>query len=254
MKSLRDGWQRVCSFENLLLAYRKASRGKRWRHSVLAFELQREKHLLELRDALRDGTYQPGPHRTFTITRPKARLIAAAPFRDRVVQHALCNVIQPFFEKSFIAHTYGCILGRGTHRAVDRYTELARTHRYVLKLDIKRFFPSIDHRILFGLLCHRIVEAPLRWLIETILNEGEGASEPVLFYLPGDTLFSPLERTRGLPIGNLTSQFWANLYLDGLDHFVTETLCCGAYIRYSGNGNNNTRNNVNNNIGFRCCS
>jgi retron-type reverse transcriptase len=116
MKSLRHAWERICSFENLLVAYEKARRGERDRESVQRFELERESNLLGLRRRLLEGGYVPGPHRTFVITTPKPRLIAAAPFEDRVVQHALCNVVQPFLESSFVADTYACILGRGTHR------------------------------------------------------------------------------------------------------------------------------------------
>jgi retron-type reverse transcriptase len=184
MKTLRHAWEDICKFDNLLLAYRKAARHKRWRYSVLAFEQRRERNLLMLRDSLRRQTYRPGAHRTFTITRPKPRLIAAAPFADRVVQHALCNVTEPLFESSFIAHTYACIKGRGTHRAVDRYSALARRYPYVLKLDVQRFFPSIDHQILYGLLARRLPEEPVRWLVNALLAGGESACEPVVCYLP----------------------------------------------------------------------
>ncbi len=232
MKSLRHAWERICSFENLLLAYRRARRGKSSSPCVQRFEIERETQILRIQRSLRDGTYEPGPHRTFTIREPKARLIAAAPFADRVVQHALCAVIQPFLEHSFIDGTYACIAGRGTHRAVDRYTYFARRHRYALKMDVKRFFPSVDIDILFALLARRLPEPQVRHLVRKILTSGRAACEPVVSYLPGDTLFTPQEHLRGLPIGNLTSQLWANVYLDGLDHFVVEQLRCGAYLRY----------------------
>ena len=148
------------------------------------------------------------------------------------MQHALCAVTQPFLERSFIADTYACIEKRGTHRAVDRYTYFARRYRYVLKMDVKRFFPSIDHEIMFGLLARRLPEPPVQHLIRLIIDSGASACERVVQYLPGDTLFTPHERARGLPIGNLTSQLWANVYLDGLDHFVCEALRCSAYVRY----------------------
>jgi hypothetical protein len=116
MRSLRHAWDRICSFENMLEAYRKARRGKQDRAAVQRFELERERNVLGLCRALRQGSYRPGVHTTFTILEPKRRLVAAAPFEDRVVQHALCNVAQPFLESSFIADTYACIAGRGTHR------------------------------------------------------------------------------------------------------------------------------------------
>jgi RNA-directed DNA polymerase len=220
MKSLRHAWDKICSFENLLEAYRRARKGKSACACVQRFELDRETNLIRLQRSLRDGTYRPGGYRTFTIHEPKERLIAAAPFRDRVVQHALCAVTQPFLERSFIADTYACIEKRGTHRAVDRYTYFARRYRYVLKMDVKRFFPSIDHEIMFGLLARRLPEPPVQHLIRLIIDCGASACERVVQYLPGDTLFTPHERARGLPIGKLTSQLWANVYLDGLEHFV----------------------------------
>jgi len=213
MRSLRHAWERICSFENLLQGYERARKGKRNRMAVQRFELERERNLLALRGALLDGSYRPGPHRTFRIDFPKPRLIAAAPFHDRVVQHALCAVIQPLFERSFIVDTYACIASRGTHRAVDRYTAFARRFPFVLKMDVRRFFPSIDHAILMGILFRRLPEPEVRRLIALILHTGMAAAEPVCFHMPGDALLTPAERPHGLPIGNLTSQLWANVWV-----------------------------------------
>lgn len=164
---------------------------------------------------------------------PKRRLISAAPFRDRVVHHALCNVIEPLFEARFHPHSYANRVGKGTHRAIDQLQHYARRYPYVLRLDIVQHFPSLDHAILKTELFWLIQDEQLRWLITLILGSGEGilAEEYEIVYFPGDSLFAAL-RPRGLPIGNLTSQFWSNCYLNPLDWFVTRQLGCRAYLRY----------------------
>jgi hypothetical protein len=164
---------------------------------------------------------------------PKQRLVSAAPFRDRVVHHALCNVIEPLFERQFIPDSYANRIGKGTHRAIDRLQSFARRYRYALRVDVVKHFPSIDHAVLFDLLKETIQDEAVQWLIERILNSGAGvlADEYEMVYFPGDDLFA-IARPRGLPIGNLTSQFWSNVYLTPLDWFVTRELGCPAYLRY----------------------
>lgn len=139
-------YAQLCSWDNLLLAYQKASRGKRGHPNVAAFEHRLEDNLLALQQELRDRTYTPGRYASFYIHEPKRRLISAAPFRDRVVHHALCNRIEPIFERSFIADSYANRLGKGTHRALDRCQHFARRYRYVLQCDVQQFFPAIDHK------------------------------------------------------------------------------------------------------------
>jgi len=233
MKTYKHLYPRIHEFENLHRAYRDARRGKRHKESVAAFEFDLEDNLLALQAELETKTYRPGPYHHFYITEPKRRKISAAPFRDRVVHHALCNVIEPIFETRFIHDSYACRVGKGTHRALNRCTEFAQEYRYVLKCDIQRFFPSIDHRVLRGLLARYIADPQVMCLIDLILNSGQGvlADEYAMRWFPGDDLFAVL-RPRGLPIGNLTSQFWANLYLNELDQFVKRVLCCRAYVRY----------------------
>jgi retron-type reverse transcriptase len=152
-----------------------------------------------------------------------------------VVHHALCNLIVPIWEARFIHNSFACRVGKGTHAALDRAQHYARRYRYVLQGDIVQFFPSIDHAILRGLLARRIADERTMSLIDLILASGAGVleSEYTPQYFPDDTLLAPLERSRGLPIGNLTSQFWANVYLHELDTFVTQTLRQGAYVRYA---------------------
>jgi RNA-directed DNA polymerase len=143
MKRLGGVWQQLVSFENLLLAYRKARRGKSRRPSVAGFECNLEKELLQLQRELQSGEYLPGDYRLFTLYERKPRQISAAPFRDRVVHHAIMNVIEPRIDSSFIDDSYACRHGKGTHAAVDKYQQWAHRYRYVLKMDIARYFPKI---------------------------------------------------------------------------------------------------------------
>jgi retron-type reverse transcriptase len=157
-------------------------------------------------------------------------LISAAPYCDRVVHHAICNVIEPVFEPSFIFDSYANRTGKGTHRAILRYQEFARKNTYVLKADIKKYFPSIDHEILKSAIRKKIGCPKTLKLIDQIIDNSN-PQEPVFDYFPGDDLFS-LTRKKGIPIGNLTSQFFANIYLNAFDHYVKEQMGCKFYIRY----------------------
>ena len=226
-------WPQITSFENLLLAFRKAAKGKRSKPGVAAFEYDLEPNLFTLQAELRDGRYHPGSYVNFTIHEPKRRLISAAPFRDRVVHHALVNIIEPLYERKFIHDSYANRKGKGTHKALDRCTYFLRRYRYVLPLDVRQFFPSIDHAILLETLSRTIGDESSLNLCATILAAGASvqAAEYDMAYFPGDDLFA-IARPRGLPIGNLTSQFWANVYLNHLDHFIKRRLKCKAYIRY----------------------
>ncbi len=224
-------WSGLTSFENLYLAARKASRGKRRRPNVVLFHFDLERQLLRLQTQLRAGTYVPWAYREFRIQEPKPRLISAAPYRDRVVHHALCNVLEPIFERGFIHDSYACRAGKGTHAALDRFTQFARCYAYALKCDVSSFFPSIDHSWLKDLVRRKIKDPDVLWLVETFIDHSN-PQEPVYEYYPGDDLLTPLERRRGLPIGNQTSQFFANVYLDPLDHFVKERLGVRGYCRY----------------------
>ena len=223
----------IHTWENLYRAYRKAARGKRSRGPAAAFEFRLEDNLVRLQDELANDGYRPGEYVNFTIHEPKRRLISAAPFRDRVVHHALCNVIEPAFERSFIEHSYANRVGKGTHRALDQTQSWMRRYPYVLQCDLRQFFPSIDHRLLQRTLNRHIQDAQIRRLIALILTSGQGvlSEEYEMVYFPDDDLFAAA-RPRGLPIGNLTSQFWANCYMNPFDHFVTRELGCRAYLRF----------------------
>jgi len=140
-------------------------------------------------------------------------------------------VIEPIFDRSFLYDSYACRKGKGTHAAVERASSYARRFRYVLKCDVEKYFPSIDHAILLDLIAKRIWDEGALWLTRTIL-EGSNPQPDALRYFPGDDLFAPFERRRGIPIGNQTSQFFANIYLDKLDHYAKETLRVPGYVRY----------------------
>jgi retron-type reverse transcriptase len=231
--SHRQAFARIVAWDNLLVAYRNAARGKRGLGSAARFEHQLADHLVELQEDLQSHCYRPGAYLHFLIHTPKQRKISAAPFRDRVVHHALCNVIEPWFERRFIHDSYANRRGKGTHRAVDRLQQYARRYRYVLRVDIVKHFPSIDHAILHDILAQTIHDDTVMWLVDTIIASGVGVldDEYTMAWFPGDDLLAAI-RPRGLPIGNLTSQFWSNCYLNPLDHFVKRELRCTAYLRY----------------------
>ncbi|ESA36595.1 rna-directed dna polymerase [Leptolyngbya sp. Heron Island J] len=158
-------------------------------------------------------------------------MISAAPYRDRVVHHALCTVICPLFERSFIADSYANRVGFGTHRALAKFIKFSRSSRYVLQCDIRKYFPSIDLEILKTLIRRKIKCKDTLRLVDAIID-GSNEQETVINYFSGDTLITPAMRRRGLPIGNLTSQFFANVYLNGFDHFIKENLHVKRYVRY----------------------
>lgn len=231
MKTYKHLYPQLCAFENLYAAFLRARRGKRSRPDVAAFEDSLEVELPALQAELLDESCAPGPYRHFVIYEGKPRRISAAPFRDRVVHHALCNVIEPIWEARFIHDSYACRVGRGMHAALDRCTHFSRRYPYVLQCDVVQFFPNVDHEILRGLLARRIADEQVLRLCDRIIASGAGIHAPEPYWFPGDDLLS-VARPRGLPIGNQTSQFWANVYLHELDQFVKQTLQCPAYLRY----------------------
>ena len=240
-----DLHEQLWDWDNLLLAYENAARGKRGKADVARFEYGLMDELIALQGELRSRTYRPGSYHSFYIHEPKRRLISAAAFRDRVVHHALCNVTVPYFERRFIADSYANRPRKGTHRALDRCQQFARRFRYVLQCDVEQYFPAIDHALLRQALMRllpRQAEADLGWLIDRIIASGQGVQAEAyeMRYFPGDDLFAS-QRPRGLPIGNLTSQWWANAYLNDFDHFVKRDAStraqeaqqgCRGYVRY----------------------
>ena len=218
MKRQSDLFARVYDFANLELAYRKASKCKRYHSEILNFSATREESLIDIQNHLIWKTYRQGSYRFFTVTEPKRREIAALPFRDRVVHHALNNILEPILDKRFYYHSYACRKGKGLHEASAtlqkwiRHNSYGGQKVYVLKCDIKSYFNSIDHNVLKAALRRVIKDEGVLWLTDVIIDStGTDA---------------------GIPIGNLSSQLFANFYLDALDKFVKEEIRALYYIRY----------------------
>lgn len=231
MKRVGNIFESVCSFDNLLMAAQRAQRAKRYRPEVLRFNLRLEDNLVELGRELRESRYRPAGHRHFRVYEPKERWISATPYRDRVVHHAVCNIIEPVLDRGMIYDCWANRRGKGSHRAVLRYQQFADRYRFTLKMDIRKYFPAIDHEILKGQLRRSFKDGRLLELLDRIIDDGTNP-EPFVQTFPGDDLFTPLNRRRGLPIGNLTSQLFANVYLADFDHWAKEHLGVSAYLRF----------------------
>jgi len=230
MKRIGGLWEKIVSFDNLYQAYRKARLGKASSAEVAKFALHLEANLFALQRRLQDQSYRPGAYRQFQIYDRKPRTISAAPFRDRVVHHALMRQVEPLLDRRFIFDSYACRQGKGVHGAVDRYQAWSRRYAYALQVDVQRYFPSVDHRLLKAKL-HRLIKDPLvLWLFEVIVDSGSSPFQVAAF--GGDDLVDLMQRRTGLPIGNLTSQFLGNLYLNDLDHYLKEVCGVKAYLRY----------------------
>jgi RNA-directed DNA polymerase len=231
MKRVGGLWDELSSFSNLLGAAEAAAAGKRRRLDVASFLMELEPNLCTLRRELLEGSYRPGEYRSFEILYPKRRQISAAPFRDRVVHHALTRMLEPVFESRFSPYSFACRRGYGVHAALRLARDSVKRYRYVLKCDVRKYFASIDHEILKAKLA-RVVKCRKTLELAGTIIDGSNTQEELLFYFAGDDLFTPQERRRGLPLGNQTSQFFANLYLNGLDHAVRKGLAPGNYARY----------------------
>ncbi len=228
MNRYKNLFEKICSFENLHLAYLKARKCKRYRNNVLQFSYNLERNLLILQSKLLNQSYQHGSYCSFVICDSKKRQIKAPPFPDRVVHHALCNIIEPLFDKSFIYDSFACRKSKGTHKGIKRLEKFLKSLNinlqkkeysdfssiYCLKCDISKYFDSIDQKILFGLLKKRISEVRSLQLIKIIIESNNK------------------ETGTGIPIGNLTSQLFANIYLNELDQFIKHKLRIKYYIRY----------------------
>ncbi len=232
MKSYSNLYDKLCSSENLRAAFRKARKGKSKKWYIREFETDLKNNLLKLRKELVELAYEPRPLKIFVIRDPKTRVISASNFRDRVVHHAVCNIIEPIFDRTFICDSYANRRGKGTHAALRRFDsfkrkvaqngKLVRSAKdnnmvvgYFLKADIRHYFDSVDHDVLMGIIRNRIYDEKVLTLIRKILNNHTSK-------IPG----------KGMPIGNLTSQFFANLYLNELDYFVKHRLKAKYYMRY----------------------
>ena len=233
------------TLEQLAVAYFDCRRSKRNTPSALVFEQHLERNLIELHDELQDGSYKPGRSICFVVTRPKAREVWAADFRDRVVHHLLYNKISPRFYASFIKDTCACIPGRGTMYAAKRLEAKIRSvtqnwarPAFYLKCDLANFFVAIDKDVLRGQIAARVSEPWWLRLAETILFHDprenyqlRGAPE-LLARVPAHKRLVNQPAHLGLPIGNLSSQFFANIYLDALDQHAKHKIGARHYIRY----------------------
>lgn len=237
----RDG---VFSFINLLKSYYQCRENKRRTKTAAIFEIHFEKELIALEKELTNKTYQPGPHTCFVITDPKPREVWAADFRDRIVHHLLVDFLEPIFETKFIFHSYACRKEKGGHKAIKYLQKSIRQFQstsqlpFYLQTDIQSFFISIDKQILFNQIKQHCHHPEILWLAEKIIFQNPVDN----FIIHGDkTLFQKIPSHKslfyapvgkGLPIGNLTSQFFANVYLNDLDQFIKHTLKCRHYFRY----------------------
>lgn len=214
MKRVNNLYDGIAERENLRVAFWKAQRGKRHRPEVQAFRSDLDRRLRELREALLSEAVPVGDYHYFRVRDPKERRICAASFSERVLHHGILNLCEPVFERFAIGDTYACRPGKGTHRAVQRAQVFAKRVPFVLKMDIARYFDSVDHGVLLGLLERLFKDRRLLSLMERIIRSYETRAG------------------KGLPIGNLTSQHFANYYLGALDHYLKEVLRIRGYLRY----------------------
>ena len=232
IKKLSNIWQEILDWKNLLLAYRKARRGKRHQAEIQNFTFNLEYELATIRKALQQHSYVPGDFRQFLVCDNKRRMISAAPFRDRVVQHAVMNKVEPELDRLFISDSYASRKNKGVHTAVRRYRHWANYYNYALKIDICRYFDSIDHQLLKQKLERIITDPDVLWLFKVIIDSSPKPLNPSVFVATNDDLVDLATRKTGLPLGNLTSQFFGNVYLNALDYFVKQELKIPAYLRY----------------------
>ena len=207
-------FEQIIAYQNLRLAWLKAIRGKRKNSSVLLFNRNVDINLERIKARLGADNPGWGDYQSFIITDPKIRTITAASFPERVMHHALMNILSPLFERKYIYHSYACRKGKGTHAAVLHTFHAVKAGGYFLKLDVRKYFDSIDHAVLKSLLSDFIKDKKIMRILSLLIDS--------YHTLPG----------KGIPIGNLTSQSFANLYLTGLDHYILEHVKPTGYIRY----------------------
>lgn len=206
-------FQKIVKTENIHRAYCKARKGKRWQRKVQGFEKNLEDNIENIRQSLISKTYTTSEYRTKMIHEPKKREIFILPFApDRIVQHALMNIIEPIWDSMMIHNNYACRVGKGIHAGSKKTMEYVRKNDYCLKCDVSKFYPSVDHAILYRILQKKLKCADTLWLIKNII-----------YSYPGG---------KNVPIGNYTSQWFGNMYLNELDMYIKHELRCKNYIRY----------------------
>ena len=213
MKRINNLFEKVVTKDNLFLAYQKARKGKSGQYGVRIFEKNVERNIDQIYDKLISGTYRTSEYSIFRIYEPKEREIFRLPFKDRIIHHAIMNILEPIWVSVFISHSYSCIKGKGIHsvlKAIKHDLNDVENSQYCLKLDIKKFYPSIDHDILKSIIRKKIKDTRLLKLLDEIIDSVEG-----------------------VPIGNYLSQFFANLYLSYFDHYLKEEKKVKYYYRYA---------------------
>lgn len=221
---MTDAYTNLISIENIFQAWSEFQKGKRKKCDVMLFERNLEDNLFDLYKKLKNKTYKHGSYTDFYVTDPKRRHIHKAEVEDRIVHHMLYKYLYELFDKTFIFDSYSCRINKGTHKAVKRLEKYARIvsrnytiNCWTLKLDIKKFFASVDHKILKDLIEKKVTDKNILWLLEEVIN-----SFPLRF-----------RPSCGIPLGNLTSQIFANIYLNELDQFIKHDLMIRYYLRYA---------------------
>jgi len=217
-------YEKIISIDNLLDSWREFLRGKKKLKDVIEFSLHLTDHILQLHQDLKDKTYRHGKYHAFKINDPKPRDIHKASVRDRLVHHSIYKILYPYFDNKFIFDSYSCRLDKGTHKAIARFKNFSQKVSvnntrtvWILKGDIKKFFASIDHIILQGILKRYIVDQDILWLLNQLISS-----------------FNTEDKTNvGLPLGNLTSQLFVNIYMNEFDQFIKHKLKVKYYIRYA---------------------
>lgn len=237
-------FRKLTSFQNLYFAYKECLKRKRNTKSAQEIEPLYEKILWKIKRELEGKAWQPKPYRAFVVEKPSLREIFAADFQDRIVHHALFRIINPILEPTFIYHSYACRKRKGTHLAVKNLRKSLRIYCqygrqiYFLKADIKSFFTSIDKKVLIRIIKKEIKNEDVIWLVKKIVltNPAKGALKTgnlsLFNKIPNHKSLFWVSEGKGLPIGNLTSQLFANIYLNPLDQFVKHILKAKYYIRY----------------------
>lgn len=214
MKRKNNLYDRICTIENIQLADAIARKGKSKQPGVIEHDRNQEENLQKLHEILKNKTFKTSCYTTFTIFEPKERLIFRLPFfPDRIAHHAVMNILEPIFTSTFTADTYSCIKNRGIHAAAKAVKEALKDSsgtQYCLKLDIKKFYPNVDHDVLKQLLRRKFKDKDLLWLLDEIIDSAEG-----------------------MPIGNYLSQYFANFYLSYFDHWIKEVKGVKYYFRYA---------------------
>lgn len=214
MKRVQGLYEKIYSIHNLELADELASKGKKKKFGVMMHQKRKNENLFALQKMLMDKTYRTSPYQVFKVYEPKEREVYRLPYYpDRITHHAIMNILEPVFVRTFTTDTYSCIKGMGLHKASRRLSRALKDvaySKYCLKLDIKKFYPSVDHGTLKSLLRRKIKDADLLWLLDEIIDSAPG-----------------------LPIGNYLSQYLANFYLTYFDHWLKEAICVKYYFRYA---------------------